>query len=281
MNALGQSEWRDHPECVNIRKQLRNGFFTEYYNHEIEVDKNLIYVVDNRTLVLNLKCPSRAIQFRNEIIAETRCHLYDLMSHRSIESRWFLPGEPIQVACDLTALYENYDYYLTFKFHTDREEIYFISISLIKDPLDSKKIIGITPPSIVFTPFQKKQESEDFVYTWIENRAEFPGSDEGLVRFLKENIRYENLSLRKDVHISKRNYVSIGMIIDKDGSILYPEVLDSSNPSLNEEAIRLVGLMPKWKPGSIDGVKVKLRLMVNIDFCDLENSCIMLNDFYI
>ena len=73
--------------------------------------------------------------------------------------------------------------------------------------------------------------------------------------------------------------VSIGMIIDKDGSILYPEILDSDWREFDAEAMRLVQMMPKWKPGSIDGVKVKNRVMVEINYKDLDRSHILFNPY--
>ena len=65
------------------------------------------------------------------------------------------------------------------------------------------------------------------------------------------------------------------MIIDKDGSILYPEILDSDWREFDAEAMSLVNMLPKWKPGSIDGVKVKNKVMVEIYYKDLDESCIM------
>ena len=121
--------------------------------------------------------------------------------------------------------------------------------------------------------YEKLQEDENYVYSWIEHNTEFPGGNKGLVRFLKENIQMGELP-EKSYMFSN---VSVGMIIDKDGSILYPEILHSHWEELNAEAMRLVNIMPKWKPGSIDGVKVKNRVMVDIYYKNLERSCILFN----
>jgi len=277
LNVCGQSTWREHPESVNIGKQLRNGFFTRHYNHEIEIDKNFIFVVDNRTLVLNLKCPSRALEYRGEVKVETFYDIEAILSHRPNESRWFLPGEAVQVSFDLTPLSKNQEYNIEFKFHTDKDEIYFIDLYLIKDPLDPERFITVTDPA---SYFETLQEDENYVYNWVEYHTEFPGGNEGLVRFLKENIRLENLPPQKDdtSYLNDCNSACIGMIIDKDGSILYPELLSGDNPVFNEETERLVSIMPKWKPATIDGIKVKQRVMVHIFFYKLEISCFMFED---
>ena len=54
------------------------------------------------------------------------------------------------------------------------------------------------------------------------------------------------------------------MIIDKDGSILYPEILNTSHKGMNDEVMRIVSIMPKWKPATIRGKKVKYREIVTI-----------------
>ena len=119
--------------------------------------------------------------------------------------------------------------------------------------------------------YEKLQEDENYVYSWLEHHTEFPGGNDGLARFIKENIRMGEVPAES----YRFNNVKIGMIIDKDGSILYPEILNSNWKELNAEAMRLVNIMPKWKPGSINGVKVKNRVLLVIYYMDLARSCIL------
>ena len=56
------------------------------------------------------------------------------------------------------------------------------------------------------------------------------------------------------------------MIIDKDGSILYPEILDSDWREFDAEAMRLVNMMPKWKPGKQRGKEVNVKYTLPIHF---------------
>lgn len=96
--ALGhlqsQSIWREHPESVKVFKRLHNQWITDYYASEVEMIKEGVYVVDNRTLVLNLRCPSRSLQFRSDtkVSRLESWHNDELVSNRPIENRWFFPG---------------------------------------------------------------------------------------------------------------------------------------------------------------------------------------------
>ena len=68
---------------------------------------------------------------------------------------------------------------------------------------------------------------------------------------------------------------NIAQIIHRLGD----EILDSDWREFDAEAMRLVNMMPKWKPGSIDGVKVKNRVMVYIYYKDLEKSCFVFDSY--
>jgi protein TonB len=100
--------------------------------------------------------------------------------------------------------------------------------------------------------------------------AQYPGGNEELICYLKENVRLSKSQMK--------GVVDVGMVIDKDGSILYPEVVSSTVRKLDEEALRLVKAMPKWKPASIGKDEVKLRVGVRICFKNLDNSWFFIDD---
>ena len=55
-------------------------------------------------------------------------------------------------------------------------------------------------------------------------------------------------------------------IVAKDGSISNIEVVEGLYPQLDNEAIRVLGLMPRWVPGENDGEKVNVKCLLPIDF---------------
>ena len=59
---------------------------------------------------------------------------------------------------------------------------------------------------------------------------------------------------------------TVSFIVEKDGSVSNLEVMRSLEPSLGEEALRLISSMPKWKPGKKDGKIVRVKCVESIIF---------------
>ena len=55
-------------------------------------------------------------------------------------------------------------------------------------------------------------------------------------------------------------------VVNTDGSISHISVLRGVEPSLNREAIRVIGIMPPWTPGKIDGKAVPTRVVRSVNF---------------
>lgn len=55
-------------------------------------------------------------------------------------------------------------------------------------------------------------------------------------------------------------------VVEKDGSVGYIEILNSTDPSLSDEAIRVLESSPKWEPGKQSGKVVRVAFTLPIDF---------------
>ena len=275
-NVHAQSAWKIFPkEAEVLSKKLRNTFTTRIYNDELQIEH--AEVVNNRMLQLRMRCPLYSLEYRSEVKVQKR-NLYngryvEFTTYKPEEPLFFLPDETIEVGLDLSSFNQNGEYIFTFKLHTELKETYYVDVLLhteeVPEPTGFELITR-------YPNYEKLRDDENHVYTWIDRHTEFPGGNEGLVRFIKENIRYENLP----ADLKWYEYVEIGIIIEKDGSILYPDVVSSDNREWDAKALRLVNIMPKWKPGTIDGVKVRQRAYVRFNFGNLERSCILFDDFY-
>lgn len=106
----------------------------------------------------------------------------------------------------------------------------------------------------------------DDVYMVVEDDPTFPGGRDSLYKFLAENIKYPQEA--KDNNISGRVFVSF--IVEPDGSITNPRLLRDIGGGCGQEAIRVVKLMPRWKPGKNKGqtVRVQFNLPVNFTLTD-------------
>jgi TonB family protein len=95
-----------------------------------------------------------------------------------------------------------------------------------------------------------------------ENFASFPGGNEALLKYLSENIKYPQQA-KKD---SIQGRVVVGFIVEADGSITNPEITRSVHPLLDAEALQIVNQMPKWKPATKYGSKVKTKCFIPVSF---------------
>lgn len=107
-----------------------------------------------------------------------------------------------------------------------------------------------------------KGENEDEVFTVVEAMPKFPGGQAGLFQYLARSIKYPVIAQKS----KEQGRVIIQMVIGKDGSLSNIKVLRSVSPSLDAEAVRVVGNMPKWEPGMQKGQPVSVKYTIPIVF---------------
>ena len=93
-------------------------------------------------------------------------------------------------------------------------------------------------------------------------KAEYRGGMQALYKFLNENINYPQDAL--DASISGR--VVVEFVVRADSTIGNVTVLKKVHPSLDEEAIRVVKSMPKWKPATSNGEAVASYFQLPVQF---------------
>ena len=105
------------------------------------------------------------------------------------------------------------------------------------------------------------EKKEEEIFTVVEQQPEFPGGMSALGQFLGKNIRYPAAAQRANV--SGRVFVSF--VVNTDGSIQDVQTLKGLGFGTDEEAVRVVKSMPKWRSGKQSGrpVRVKFNLPIN------------------
>ena len=112
----------------------------------------------------------------------------------------------------------------------------------------------------VFEP--KEDENRPGVYVIVEQMPEFPGGDKGFHQYIADNIKYP--AEAKEMGISGMVYVNF--IVEPDGSVSDIRVLRGIGGGCDEEAVRVVESMPKFKPGIQDGEAVRVSYTVPVLF---------------
>jgi TonB family protein len=95
-----------------------------------------------------------------------------------------------------------------------------------------------------------------------ESLPQFFGGDKALMMFLKDNVQYP--SECKEQAIQGR--IVVKFIIDESGKIICPYIHRSLHLVLDKEALRVIKLMPDWKPASNNGVSCKACYILPILF---------------
>ena len=109
---------------------------------------------------------------------------------------------------------------------------------------------------------QNKKTANDKVLEKAEVMPEFPGGDQAMMDFVADNVKYPQEAIDKE--ISGR--VMVGFVVEKDGSISDVKVVKGIGGGCDEEAVRVVNAMPKWKPGMDKGKPVRVSYMMPITF---------------
>ena len=107
-----------------------------------------------------------------------------------------------------------------------------------------------------------KFETEIPIFTLVEDMPQYPGGDEARIKFLIDNMRYPQTA--KDNGIQGTVYITF--IVETDGSVSNVKVLRGMGSGLEEEAMRVVNLMPKWTPGTQSGKAVRVQYNMPIRF---------------
>ena len=105
-------------------------------------------------------------------------------------------------------------------------------------------------------------EDENKIFTVVEQQPEFQGGYEAMMNFLKKNIRYPASARRMGVD----GTVYVSFVVSKDGSISEVKVIRGLSADLDKEAVRVVSMMPPWRPGKQNGKPVFVRFVLPIKF---------------
>ena len=102
----------------------------------------------------------------------------------------------------------------------------------------------------------------DSIYQIVDEMPQYPGGEKAMMEYVAKNVKYPQEA--KDKEIQGRVFVSF--VIEKDGSVNEVKVLRSIGGGCDEEAVRVIKDMPKWKPGKQEGKPVRVSYMMPINF---------------
>ncbi|QKZ11200.1 TonB family protein [Spirosoma sp. KUDC1026] len=140
-----------------------------------------------------------------------------------------------------------------------------VAALLIMCTQPEKELVQVEKKNNVITDIPKSNQFKGVqgeVYTVVEKQPEFPGGMKALGNYMEKNLKYPMPAQRANV--SGRVFLSF--IVTTDGEIKNVEVLKGLGFGTDEEALRVVAAMPRWTPGSQDGVPVNVKYNLPINF---------------
>jgi len=103
---------------------------------------------------------------------------------------------------------------------------------------------------------------EEALFITVEQQPEYPGGMAALGAFIQKNLKYPQQAIRSDM--SGRVFVSF--VVNTNGSLTDVQVLKGIGFGCDEEALRVIRQMPRWKPGMQSGRAVRVRYNLPVAF---------------
>ena len=138
--------------------------------------------------------------------------------------------------------------------------------------IDSRNVDQIADNNVVlnskiFCPGEvgEKNNFSDQVFLFSEEMPEFPGGISSLDEFIKESVR----DAEEEFNVRSCGKVTVEFLIDKDGKVENPVVVNGGSKLLNDIAVSIIKNLPVWRPGyqSGEAVNVSISLPVRFDNC--------------
>ena len=138
-------------------------------------------------------------------------------------------------------------------------------VSAVADEISAVKVIA---PAVHDSIQPNVQPAVAAPSSALDQMPEFPGGMEALNAYLRNNIRYPQEAQKAGI----QGRVIIQFIVSKDGSITDAEVVESVDPQLDAEGLRLIKNMPRWKPGMRKGQAIRVKQTLPVRFAFTKTS---------
>ena len=105
-------------------------------------------------------------------------------------------------------------------------------------------------------------DEKEAIYFTVENHPEFPGGVIALRLFVANTLEYPVAAQKLGI----QGKVFVSFVVDKEGNVVNAKIARGVDPLLDQEALRVVNSLPKWKPGTERGQPVNVGYTMPINF---------------
>ncbi len=105
------------------------------------------------------------------------------------------------------------------------------------------------------TKNRKNKKDTQEIFIRLDKNAEFIGGTDSLYSYIRTHLKYPETALKDSIE----GKVVITFIVDTNGIITNPIVIESVRPDLDQAAIEIIKNMPNWTPAMYGNRKVKVQ----------------------
>lgn len=121
---------------------------------------------------------------------------------------------------------------------------------------------SLTEPDAPPAPPVLEEPKEEEPFTYVEQMPTFPDGTEAMYKYIYDKIKYPAIARENGIS----GQVIVQFVVSKEGDIQKAKVVRGIGGGCNEEALRVVNGMPKWKPGKHNGRAVPVTFTLPIKF---------------
>ncbi len=142
---------------------------------------------------------------------------------------------------------------------TDFKKVLFpqkeLKIEYVDNNLEKKNISGVIVKRIT-------GKFEDEHFTIVDNGPEPVGGMKNLYTYIQQNLKYPEQARKMGIE----GRVFVQFVVSKDGSLTDVQAIKGIGANCDQEAVKVLKNAPRWKPGSIAGKNVGVRMILPITF---------------
>ena len=100
------------------------------------------------------------------------------------------------------------------------------------------------------------------VFTIVEVMPDFPGGEKERQKFISRNIQYPSQARENNI----QGTVYAAFVVEKDGALSNFRIIKGIGYGCDEEVVRVIKMMPLWKPGTQKGIPVRVQINMPVNF---------------
>ena len=184
-----------------------------------------------------------------------------------------IPGEscmvPEGLAMALKDVKEVDDHYkiVVIPRHLIKSVVFKDAWKMLGQKTEKRKLSTVTDMEVVYDSDPVTGVDTTHIYKVVDTKPEYMEGMEGIIEYMSKNVKYPQY----ESILGVQGKVVVQFVVERDGSVSHPVVLEPVTPGLAQEAVRLVLSMPKWKPATKNGVPVRTLCHLPISFRQQPN----------